>query len=718
MICSPRFPVLSLAAMSDSGNPEGWRPALQPGETCWRVEPSRRVGVTIEASAYFEALRQACVKAKQSILILGWDFDRRERMGRKEDDPTIEEFLCSLLEREAELHVHLLIWDYAFVYAAEREWFQEERLRYLTHERLHVKFDGMHPTGGSQHQKLVIIDDSIAFCGGIDLSRWRWDTSEHKPGDKRRMDPDGKPYPPFHDVMMLVEGPAAAALGELARDRWSRCGVTIDPPEQEESDEPPWPESVDARWTDCEIAIARTMPIWRDQPEIREIEKLFGDSIRRAQDYIYIENQYFTSRVITQALTDRLSEREGPDIVLVLPRQTGGWLEQVTMDAIRSSRIKQLIEADQRGRLRVFYPDQPGLDEDECISVHAKLMLCDDRFVHIGSANTSNRSMGLDSECDLALVDADGDGARQLLHMLLAEHLDCREKDVAQARRSNGSLIEAIESLSWKNERTLQFLDVEETVKGPGLDGEEDVIDPEEPINPEYLVLRALPPGQAKGGHFRMYLFLGFVLALLAIALSWRWTPLGEWLTAERVTGWLSMFDETWVRFVTAALLVALLTLMMLPLTPLVVASAVLLGPWLGFASSMAGALVSAGIGFVVGMLMGGKLLERYSETKVHDLSKRLSSRGILAVAVLRMVPIAPYTVVNIVAGASHLKLNRFLIGTAIGMVPGIGALSWFSDSLWQAVRQPSAESLGVLLAVTVFIGTGVLLLRRIMKSS
>jgi len=704
--------------MSGGENANGWRQVLQPGQTCWRIESADRVGVLVETSAYFEALRQACEKAKHTILILGWDFDRRERIGRGAEDPTLEEFLCSLLERESALHIHLLIWDYAFVYAAEREWFQEERLRYLTHERLHVKFDGLHPTGGSQHQKLVIVDDGLAFCGGIDLSRWRWDTSEHKPGDERRMDPDGKPYPPFHDVMMLVEGSAAAALGELARDRWSRCGIAIDPPGQKGPDSPTWPANIETRWTDCTVAIARTMPSWRDHPEIREIEKLFLDSIGRAQHYIYFENQYFTSRTITKALTDRLSERDGPDIVLVLPRQTGGWLEQVTMDAIRSSRINQLIDADQHGKLRVFFPDHPGLDEDECISVHAKLMLSDDCFVHIGSANTSNRSMGLDSECDLALVDTDGEGVRGLLHVLLAEHLDCTEEDIVRARRSNGSLIVAIESLRQTNERTLRLLDVEETAKGPELDGEEDVIDPEEPISPEYLVRRAVPPGRLKRGHFRMYLFLGFILLLFIIALSWRWTPLGEWLTADRVTGWLSMFDQTWVRFATAALLVALLTLMMLPLTPLVVASAVLLGPWLGFASSMTGALISAGIGFVIGILMGGKLLEHYSESKIHDLSMRLSRRGILAVAVLRMIPVAPYSVVNIVAGASHLKLNRFLIGTAIGMVPGVGALSWFSDSLWQAVRQPSAESIGVLLAVTAFIGAAIFLLRRIMKSS
>jgi phospholipase D1/2 len=158
--------------------------------------------------------------------------------------------------------------------------------------------------------------------------------------------------------------------------------------------------------------------------------------------------------------------------------------------------------------------------------------------------------------------------------------------------------------------------------------------------------------------------------------------------------------------------------LLMVPLTPLVVASALLLGPWLGFASSMAGALFSAAGGFVAGERMGGRLLEQFSDSRVHRLSKRLSSRGILAVAVLRMVPVAPYTVVNLVAGASHLRLGRFLLGTLIGMTPGIGALTWFSDSLFRAVTEPGPQSLGVLLGATVFIGLAAWLLRRVLKSS
>jgi phospholipase D1/2 len=704
--------------MSDEIRDPEWQTVLRAGDTVWRVELARRAVVLVESCHYFEALRQACNEARRSILILGWDFDRRERLGRDDDDPTIEEFLCAVLDDKPDLHVHLLSWDYAFVYAAEREWFQDMHLRYLSHDRLHVKFDGAHPTGGSQHQKLVVIDDRVAFCGGIDLSRWRWDTAEHAPDDERRRDPDGEPYPPFHDAMMLVDGPVAAALGKLARDRWERCTASSVPPSHEPVDNDPWPESIDPQWTDCRIGIARTYPAYKGQEEIREVERLYVEVIRTARDYLYMENQYFTSRVIADALEQRLAEDSGPDIVLVLPHHTGGWLEQVTMDAIRKMRLTRLIESDHRGRLRIFFPHQPGLAEGDCISVHAKLLLADDCFVRIGSANTSNRSMGLDSECDLALIDTDGAGATALLHRLLAEHLDCAVDDVVRARESCDSLADACDRLRSDDGRSLRLLDPDRTSPTTAVEDEEDLVDPEEPIDAKFLVRRAVPSRQGHKGHRRLYAFLGFIGLLLVFAVTWRWTPLGDWLTADRLTSFLSLFENPGIRFLTVTLMILALTVLMVPLTPLVVASALLLGPWLGFASSMTGALLSGAAGFVAGQVMGGQLLERYSQSRIHRLSERLSERGILAVAVLRMVPIAPYTVVNIVAGASHLRLGRFMLGTAIGMAPGIAALSWFSDSLYQAVTDPSARSLGILGAATVVILVAVLSLRRLLKSS
>lgn len=695
-----------------------WQEVLRPGKNCWRIESARRASVIVETADYFVALREACKEAHRSILILGWDFDRRERIGRSEDDPTFEDFLCSLLEEQPDLHVFLLSWDYAFVYTAEREWFQEMHLRFNTHERLHVLFDSAHPAGASQHQKIVVVDDALAFCGGIDLSRWRWDTDEHMVQDERRTDPDGKSYQPFHDVMMLVEGEAARALGDLARARWNRAGKPIDVPGPDSKNPPSWPGSVGVGWTDCAVGIARTFPSYQENTAVREVEQLYKDSIERARRYVYIENQYFTSRAVTDALVERLREPEGPEVVLVLPRHTGGWLEQVTMDAIRRLRIQQLIHADHARRLRVCFPHQPGLDSGECITVHTKLMIADDCFVRVGSANASNRSMGFDSECDLAIVDPDGRGAIALLHRLLSEHLGSAPEDVARVRENSDSLGEAIDKLNRKKGRSLHRLNVFDKEPPVDIAGEEDLIDPDEPINPEYLFRRAVPPRSGVSGNRRLYFFIGFIVLLLLIAVSWRWTPLGEWLDADRLASLLALFESPWVRFFTSAGLIAVATLLMVPLTPLIVASALLLGPWLGFASSMTGALMSAAGGFAMGERMGGQLLERYRESRVHRLSKRLSSRGILAVAVLRLVPVAPYTVVNLVAGASHLQLGRFLIGTAIGIVPGIAALTWFSDSLYRAVTEPGAQSIGVLAGATAFIAIGVWLLRRVLKST
>ena len=95
----------------------------------------------------------------------------------------------------------------------------------LSHRRVHFRFDDQHPLGGSHHQKVVVIDDRLAFVGGTDLTGHRWDTSEHRIDEPLRTTLTGKPYPPYHEVEAMVEGPIAADLGELARERWNRRGT-------------------------------------------------------------------------------------------------------------------------------------------------------------------------------------------------------------------------------------------------------------------------------------------------------------------------------------------------------------------------------------------------------------------------------------------------------------------------------------------------------------
>ncbi len=627
------------------------------------------------------------------------------------------EFLVSLLKEREGLHIHLLIWDFNPIYLAERELLMSLRFRLQGHERLHLHLDAHHPVGASHHQKVVVVDDRVALSGGIDLSRWRWDTPEHKPDDPRRIDPAGNPYPPFHDLMMAVDGDAAKSLGQLARERWQASGSTVAVTEPTATDHDPWPASVAAVLTGHSVAIARTLPGFGSQPAVGEVASLYADSIAAARHYIYIENQYFTSHAITGALLDRLREDSGPEMILVLPHHTGGWLEQATMDVLREKLLARLINADRQGRLRVYFADQAGLG-DECISVHAKLTLIDDRFLRIGSANTSGRSLGCDTECDLAVEASDRDSAcaiRDFLHQLLGEHLAVAPDAVAEARDATGSLIKAVESLRG-NDRTLSRLPVEPSELA-GLLPEGELIDPQEPINSDYFMRYVVPRSHRRATRLNIVLFITLLVALVALAVAWRWTPLGEWLSAERLAASLELLQNPAWQAVVATAAIALSTLLMVPLTLAVIAAGLLLNPWTAFFCSLVGTLLSGLVAFLAGRLLSGSVLQQFAGGRLHQLSKALSKKGVVTVAMLRLVPIAPYTVVNLVAGASHLRLAQFMLGSALGLTPGILGLTLLSDSLFEAVIHPGPASLAWLVGVVLVLVAGALLIRRALGS-
>src|SRR5204863_3831508 len=165
-----------------------------------------------------------------------------------------------------------------------------------------------HPFGASHHQKIVVIDDALAFAGGLDLTIRRWDTPAHHAHDPRRVDPTGRPYPPAHDIQMMVDGEAAAALGELARTRWhvatGRTPPAPLPATARGTDL--WPEATAPDARDAPVGIARTMPAFRDEPAVQEVVAFATQSIASARRFIYIENQYLTSASVGAALARRL----------------------------------------------------------------------------------------------------------------------------------------------------------------------------------------------------------------------------------------------------------------------------------------------------------------------------------------------------------------------------------------------------------------------------
>ena len=143
----------------------------------------------------------------------------------------------------------------------------------------------------------------------------------------------------------------------------------------------------------------------------------------------------------------------------------------------------------------------------------------------------------------------------------------------------------------------------------------------------------------------------------------------------------------------------------MLPITLLAVVSGILFPGWLAFIYVLLGALVSSAIAYLIGHTLSKGILKRFAGSRIEKLSSRLAKHGVISVAVLRLVPIAPFTIINLVAGASHLSLRQFLVGSFFGFIPGLGAITLFSNSLWQAIKAPSLTTV----ALALVIGTGLI---------
>jgi phosphatidylserine/phosphatidylglycerophosphate/cardiolipin synthase-like enzyme len=382
---------------------------LTPGRNCWRVETADRFALLMENDAYFEALRSALTKARRSIVVLGWQFDPRTRLdpetSHDDHQAQIGHQLRMLVKANPGLDVRLLIWKSPLLIAASQGFYPHRARVWFRKRLVEFRLDPPPVLGACHHQKVVIIDDAVAFCGGGDIATDRWDTEEHLDGDPRRCQPSGLIPPPRHEVMAVMDGPAARALGDLARERWFRATgerTLQDPPGGD-----PWPDGLEPDLRDTPMAIIRTEPATRGRAEVRENENLHLDGIRRAKRLIYLENQYFTSPVIAAALAERLAEAEGPEVVLVSTGTSPSWFDRMTMDTARSQVLFRLEQADVHNR---FFAFTPHTREGERIIVHAKVAIYDDEVVRIGSTNLNNRSFGFDTECDVAAEPTDAAG--------------------------------------------------------------------------------------------------------------------------------------------------------------------------------------------------------------------------------------------------------------------------------------------------------------------
>ncbi|MDJ0389813.1 VTT domain-containing protein [Roseomonas sp. E05] len=672
---------------------------LRPGQNVWRLERAARGKVLVDAANYYGTLREVLKKARHSIFIAGWDIDSRTPLvgpsGEAADGlpATLGPFLAALVQRRPELRVKLLLWDYSVLYALERELLPALSLQWNTPWQIELCLDDEIAFGASHHQKLAIVDDSLAFCGGLDLTIRRWDTSEHRIHNPHRMDPRDETYAPFHDTQMMVDGAAATALAELFHSRWLRGACEeLPPPSPAGADGTDlWPSGVVPDFRDVEIGIARTMGTFEDEPEIREVERLFEDMIDVAERSIYIENQFLTNVGLAQRLADRMRERPQLEAVILGPKTHHTWLEHRTMLAGRIRFTETLRRAGVMDRVRLLYPHVGGRRGPQAdVMVHSKVMIVDDRLLRVGSANLCNRSMAADSECDLVIEardEATRAGIRQVRDRFLAEHLGATLEQVAEATQG-GSLFAALDRLGTRRRQLLPIEDGR-LQEGEGLPQIEAVADPVRPLSSTVL----LADFTAGNGHpHLMPLWLRIALVagpILLLGIAWRYTPLADFLNPDTFSASMQSVNGAWGPAMALGLFMVL-GLLAFPVNVLIVATAAAFGLWPGLMYAAVGALVSAFLTYLVGRRAGPDMLRKLMGPRINRISRGIARNGIMAVTMVRLMPVAPFTLVNLVAGAIRIPMLDYMAGTALGLAPGLLLMTALGDRLIRIMQAPS----------------------------
>ncbi len=466
-----------------------------------------------------------------------------------------------------------------------------------------------------------------------------------------------------------------------------------------------WPKSIAVAFEGIEVAIALTYPKFQSYPAARHIETLYLDSIRSAERSIYIENQYLTSKVLVDALCSRLAEDNGPEIVMLLTRDAG-WAEDMTMGRMRNRLLEKLRAADRHDRFRCFYPCIDDGDEQQ-VYVHAKLMIVDQRILITGSANLSNRSMRVDTELNLGFVEKEARPYIQNLQaQLLAMHLHKRDRDIRESLQESKSLIQTIDALNPDSGNRLKPLLASCESDWERRLADTQLLDPDEPISPIHNVWGALKaqsdlywhdrPGSPYLKAFKIASWLvAFLVTGLVIAQLWK-----SGFNQEQATTLLASFEDKpgMVPLVVAVFVVG--GIIAVPINLLVIATALTLGSWTAIACGLTGSLLAAAASFAIGHHFGKPLIRRIIGERLDTIIQSLRGRGVGSMIVLRLLPIAPFGLLNLVAGVSGLRFRVYMIGTAIGMLPGLVAVVLTTNHFQKAIENPTPHTWLIFLAL------------------
>jgi phospholipase D1/2 len=667
----------------------------QVSPCCWKRCHAHRVAVLIDACNYYPAFAEALRQAQHHVYISAWDLDSREKMIRGEGllEVTLGQLLDDAVRANPALNIYILCWDFSPFYTFGREPLQRMKLAWRSHRRIHFRFDKKHPTTAARHEKLVVIDDRIAFLGGIDLASRRWDTREHFASHPLRKAPNGKIYEPFHDVQALVDDEAAQVLAEYFRSRWKQ--VTGKPLKLEQVARDPWPKSIIPNFENIMIGISRTSPRTAEELEIKEVEALYIKAIQQAKTCIYIENQYITARTIKQALLIRLLEGpKCPEILVVLPTHFETLLEKGVMGALQTRLILEIAEADHFNKIRFVFPTVPSVLGCQAVHVHSKLMIVDDSFVTIGSANLNNRSMGLDSELNLFLQSHGRVDVRQAISdlraNLLAEHMGTQPEKVTATLHSTQSLLRCVKLLNCGTRR------FEPIVSFPNegllnLIPDEDLLDPEEPIEYHAFAEGLVPRSVTLKTSTRPYLRIAaLVCFLILLAVAVRFTPLREILHPQNVLSHINEILPAKIIPFAAVAAIAILSQFMIPINLVILGTVLVFQPLPGAIYAYLGALIASCVTYWFGFFTQSPTLSRVTGPRFLKFRRLVRTNGILTLIIVRLMPVGSFTLSNLFAGSLRIPFRSFVWGNVLGLAPGTMAIAFLADNMERFLKNPS----------------------------
>lgn len=692
---------------------------FRPGKNCWRAVKANHASLVVDCANYYRNLYESMMKAKHSIFVTGWDIDSRVELLRGDyvKDPEGPKNLYELLTMKAgenpDLQIYLNRWDYSLVMAETREPMGLFKWRGAMLSNIHFVKDDMVPFGACHHQKVIVIDDEIAYTGGMDIALLRWDRREHFPEEENRVDPGGTynpqghtAYGPYHDIMTMFDGQAARTMAELARERW-KLATGFDPVPLREVKHggvpPTWPESDGVDFENIDIAVARTIPPMEVKSKEYYIEEMYLAEIMKAERFIYMENQYFTRESIAEALNAQLRKKPNLKVVLVSSYNPQGVAEQKILWSGRVKFYEMLKKGGVANRVVMVYPASEVNGNRATVRIHSKFMIVDDKFMHVGSANINNRSMRVDTECDViyaATTDAHRQKILDIRNDLIKEHTgrepEQTEEIIAKSNRVH-DLVERVEgSRQFFHEVTDEDFVGMADIQSKLVTLATIIGDPQGDILPDITIL---PRRHADPRRFplqKIIFSLLVVIFIAALAAVWRMTPLGEYINPDKLAEMFGNIQDNPAAGITAIAVYVGLSLVMVPTAALTAGVAMTFGPTYGFVISLAAAMTSAVIGFMLGRLVKPELLGMMMGSAIERVRQHTENSSIASITFLRILPIAPFSAVNIALGLVKVPVISFFVGTLLGFLPGTIILTFMGESLAMLWKHQDATSMAL----------------------